>query len=91
MPCTWVGCNFAALLQLQEAVRKMPSLVILENLQLLCPGRSDSPEASATSAGSAALAQWLCDSIDAARQPDTAQLPLPGVPLPHHLGPPQRP
>jgi len=64
-------------MQLQEAVDCLPSLVVFDNLHLLCPERAAAPEA-VPSTGTAALVRWLCDVLDSFRREGQGRPPLPG-------------
>ncbi|BDA47966.1 probable peroxisome biogenesis factor 1 [Coccomyxa sp. Obi] len=44
---------------LREAAECMPSLLVLDDLELLCPAPNESPDTAAATAGSAALVAWL--------------------------------
>ncbi|KAK9837165.1 hypothetical protein WJX81_007626 [Elliptochloris bilobata] len=62
---------------LREAVDCMPSLLVLDDLHLLCPGDAEGPEAAAAPR-SPALAEWLADALDELRfLQHGAHLPLP--------------
>ena len=63
--------------QVSEALEHMPSLLVLDDLDLLCPAASADPGAPPAAPHSDALVQWLCDVLDALRPPD--DLPYPGV------------
>ena len=60
----------------------MPSLLILDDLHLICPAPGDSPD-NANAGGSAALVEWLCDVLDSFRPPGKPVLP--GTPHPAML------
>ena len=64
-------------MQLQEAVERLPTLLVLDDLHLLCPAESDGPEA-APNTGTAALTQWLCEVLDHFRDQPGGRPPLPG-------------
>ena len=59
----------------------MPSLLILDDLHLLCPAPGDSPD-NANAGGSAALVEWLCDVLDSFRPPGKPVLPGTTLSLP---------
>lgn len=52
----------------------LPSLLILDNLHLICPAVGDSPE-NPNGNSSAALVEWLCDVLDSFRPPGKPVLP----------------
>lgn len=52
----------------------LPSLLILDNLHLICPAVGDSPE-NPNGSSSAALVEWLCDVLDSFRPPGKPVLP----------------
>lgn len=52
----------------------MPSLLILDDLHLICPAPGDSPD-NANAGGAAALVEWLCDVLDSFRPPGKPVLP----------------
>ena len=86
------ACNLAlwticvpVLAQIQEALDCMPSLLILDDLHLICPAPGDSPD-NANAGGSAALVEWLCDVLDSFRPPGKPVLP--GTHLSLHPPPP---
>jgi len=64
--------------QLREALERMPALVVLDDLHLLCPSSPDGPEA-APGQRAPALAEWLADALDEVLAPHAdGRLPLPG-------------
>ena len=65
--------------QLREAMECMPSLLVLDDLHLLCPGEAEGPEVGMVPR-SPALAEWLADALDELRylQHD-GHWPLPGT------------
>jgi hypothetical protein len=64
--------------QLREALERMPALVVLDDLHLLCPGSPEGPEA-APGQRAPALAEWLADALDEVLAPHAdGRLPLPG-------------
>ena len=67
--------------QLRQAVECMPTLIVLDDLHLLCPGEAEGPEA-APGPRAPAVAEWFADALDELRylQPD-GRLPLPGLPF----------
>ena len=67
-------------MQLQEAVDCLPTLLVLDNLHLLCPAHSEAPDA-VHSTGTAALTAWLCNALDSFREQPQDQPPLPGSPV----------
>ena len=56
----------------------MPSLLVLEDLEALCPVLAHDPGEPPPPPGAGSLLQWLCDVLDALRPPDG--LPFPGSP-----------
>lgn len=62
----------------------MPSLLILDDVHLMCPAPGDSPEGPGGN-GSAALVEWLCDVLDSFRPPGKPVLPGILVDLTTHL------
>eukprot|EP00884_Botryococcus_braunii_P019130 jgi/Botrbrau1/5900/Bobra.0366s0078.1 len=64
--------------QLQGAVDKMPALVIIHDIHLLCPADGDSPDA-APNPGAATLASWLRDVISSLHQRAAGGAPYPVV------------
>ena len=62
--------------QVSEALEHMPSLLVLDDLDLLCPAPSADPGAPPQPPHADALVQWLTDVLDALRPPDG--LPYPG-------------
>ena len=52
----------------------MPSLLILDDLHLICPAPGDAPD-NANAGGSAAMVEWLCDVLDSFRPPGKPVLP----------------
>ena len=72
------GPDRLRLLQLQEAVSCMPSLLVLDNLHMLCPAENPAPEQAAANSGAASLVQWLCDVLDYFSQQPQGRPPLPG-------------
>lgn len=74
------------LAQIQEALDCMPSLLVLDDLHLICPAPGESPD-NAPAGGSPALVEWLCDVLDSFRPPGKPvlpgmRLPTPPCPLP---------
>lgn len=64
----------------------MPSLLILDDLHLICPAPGDSPDnANASGNGSAALVEWLCSVLDHFRP--AGKPTLPGNPPSHPPSP----
>ena len=64
--------------QLREAMEGMPSLLVLDDLHLLCPGEAEGPEMG-MAPRSPALAEWLADALDELRYlPNDGHRPLPG-------------
>lgn len=59
----------------------MPSLVVLDDLHLLCPAPSQAPEAALANIGSAALIAWLRDVLKEYHAHPDGRPPLPGKPL----------
>ena len=83
-------------MQIQEALDCMPSLLLLDDLHLICPAPGDAPgEApdSASASSSAVVVEWLCDVMDSFRPPAKPALPgmhsshLPSQLLPSGLVP----
>ncbi len=70
-----IYCN--PVLQISEALEHMPSLLVLDDLDLLCPAASADPGAPPSPPHADALVQWLSDVLDALRPPD--DLPYPGA------------
>ena len=64
-------------LQIREALEHMPALLVLEDLDVLCPAESAGADGAATSADPALVA-WLCDLLDhlAEPSPEWGRLPL---------------
>ena len=56
----------------------MPSVLILDNLHMLCPAESPAPEQAAANSGVAALVQWLCEVLDYFARQSDGRPPLPG-------------
>ena len=71
-------------LQIQEAMECMPSLLILDDLHLICPAPGDSPE-NPSGNSSAALVEFVCDVLDSFRP--LGKPALPGTALPSHALP----
>jgi SpoVK/Ycf46/Vps4 family AAA+-type ATPase len=46
------------------ALARPPALVVLDDLDVLCPAAGDDPEASLHGPGDGSLAAWLCDVMD---------------------------
>ena len=61
-------------MQVQEALDCLPSLLILDDLHLICPTQAEGPEGQGTNT-SAALVEWLCDVIDSFHPPGKPALP----------------
>lgn len=78
--CTDVLCVCC---QLAEALEHMPALLVLDDLDALCPTPSQDPSQLPPPPGAEMLLQWLCDVLDALRPPDA--LPYPGDCLLEHL------
>ena len=53
----------------------MPSLLVLDDLHLICPSPGDSPAENPNANNSAALVEWLCDVFDSFRPIDKPALP----------------
>lgn len=68
--------------QIQEALDCLPSLLILDNLHLICPAPGDSPE-NPNANSSAALVKWLCDVLDSFRPTGKPALPGTACHLPY--------
>ena len=66
-----------AVRKVSEALGHMPSLLVLDDLDLLCPAPSADPGAPPAPPHAEALVQWLTDVLDALRPADG--LPYPGV------------
>ena len=66
--------------QIQEALDCMPSLLILDDLHLICPAPGDSQD-HATASSSAALVEWLCSVLDSFRPAGKPTLPGTFTPL----------
>ena len=66
---------------MREALDHLPSLLVLDDLDMLCPAEAAGADGGATSADPALVA-WLCDLLDhlAAPSPDWGRLPLAGQP-----------
>lgn len=57
----------------------MPSVLILDNLHMLCPAENPATEQQmAANTGAAALVQWLCDVVDYFGSQPNGRPPLPG-------------
>lgn len=67
-------------LQVHEALDHLPSLLVLDDLDVLCPAEGAGADGAASSADPA-LVTWLCDLLDflATPSPDWGRLPLPGA------------
>ncbi len=65
-----------AIHQVSDALEHMPSLLVLDDLDLLCPAPSADPGAPPAPPHADALVQWLTDVLDALRPADG--LPYPG-------------
>ncbi|KAL3142931.1 hypothetical protein ABBQ38_003216 [Trebouxia sp. C0009 RCD-2024] len=61
--------------KIQEALDCMPSLLVLDDLHLICPAPGESPD-NAPAGGSPALVEWLCDVLDSFRPPGKPVLPV---------------
>lgn len=66
--------------QLREAAEGMPSLLVLDDLELLCPAPNESPDAAAATAGSAALVAWLRAALREYHARPDGRPPMPGEP-----------
>ncbi|KAK9907564.1 hypothetical protein WJX75_006024 [Coccomyxa subellipsoidea] len=64
---------------LREAAECMPSLLVLDDLELLCPARADGPDAEAAAAGSAALVAWLRAALREYHARPNGRPPMPVV------------
>jgi hypothetical protein len=73
----WFSCG-ALCAQLREAAECMPSLLVLDDLELLCPARADGPDAEAAAAGSAALVAWLRAALREYHARPNGRPPMPG-------------
>lgn len=76
-----LGCAFGTcygVWQLREAADCIPSLLVLDDLQFLCPAPSDAPEAGPTGPGTAALVAWLCEALRRFHLRPNGRPPLPG-------------
>ena len=69
--------NLLATHQVSDALQHMPSLLVLDDLDLLCPAASADPGAPPAPPHADALVQWLADVLDALRPADG--LAYPGV------------
>lgn len=76
--------NSSLFLQIQEAMDCMPSLLILDDLHLICPAPGDSPE-NPNGNSSAALVEFVCDVLDSFRP--LGKPALPGTAVPFHALP----
>lgn len=56
----------------------MPSLLVLDDLELLCPALSEAPDAAGAAAGSAALVAWLCAALREYHARPNGRPPMPG-------------
>ncbi len=67
-------------LQVHEALDHLPSLLVLDDLDVLCPAEGAGADGAASSADPA-LVTWLCDLLDflSTPSPDWGRLPLPGA------------
>ncbi len=74
--------NSLLFLQIQEAMDCMPSLLVLDDLHLICPAPGDSPE-NPNGNSSAALVEFVCDVLDTFRP--LGKPALPGTALPSAL------
>ncbi|KAL0051151.1 hypothetical protein WJX82_002808 [Trebouxia sp. C0006] len=61
--------------KIQEAMECMPSLLILDDLHLICPAPGDSPE-NPSGNSSAALVEFVCDVLDSFRPLGKPALPV---------------
>ncbi len=86
----WGACA-----QLREAAECMPSLLVLDDLEMLCPAPADTPDAEAAAAGSAALVAWLRAAVREYHARPDGRAPLPGqhpwCSLHYFISPTQRP
>lgn len=55
----------------------MPALLVLDDLDVLCPAPAKDPNVMLPPHGNEQLLQWLCDIMNALRPPHA--LPSPGV------------
>ncbi len=55
----------------------MPSLLILDGLEVVCPAAAAGGDPGLVDPGEGALAAWLCDALSALRAP--SRPPLPGL------------
>ncbi|KAL4452226.1 hypothetical protein ABPG75_007888 [Micractinium tetrahymenae] len=64
--------------KVQEALDHLPSLLVLDDLDVLCPAEASGADGAASSADPA-LVTWLCDLLDhlSTPSPDWGRLPLP--------------
>ncbi len=76
--------NSLLVLQIQEAMDCMPSLLILDDLHLICPAPGDSPE-NPNGNSSAALVEFVCDVLDSFHP--LGKSALPGTAVPSHALP----